>query len=72
LISHLCALGITSPFHYLPLHLSDKGKEFGGKAGDCPVTEDVSNRLLRLPFYNDLTDADLDRVVAGVLSFRIK
>jgi dTDP-4-amino-4,6-dideoxygalactose transaminase len=72
LISHLKALGITSPFHYLPLHLSDKGQEFGGKAGDCPVTEDVSDRLLRLPFYNDLTEADLDRVVAGVLSFRVK
>jgi dTDP-4-amino-4,6-dideoxygalactose transaminase len=72
LISHLKALGITSPFHYLPLHLSDKGKEYGGKAGDCPVTEDVSDRLLRLPFYNDLTEADLDRVVAGVLSFRFK
>ncbi len=72
LISHLKALGITSPFHYLPLHLSDKGKEFGGKAGDCPVTEDVSDRLLRLPFYNDLTEADFDRVVAGVLSFRVK
>ena len=71
LISHLKALGITSPFHYLPLHLSDKGKEFGGKAGDCPVTENVSDRLLRLPFYNDLTEADLDRVVAGVLSFRV-
>ena len=72
LISHLKVLGITSPFHYLPLHLSDKGKEFGGKAGDCPVTEDVSDRLLRLPFYNDLTEEDLDRVVAGVLSFRVK
>jgi dTDP-4-amino-4,6-dideoxygalactose transaminase len=72
LISHLKALGITSPFHYLPLHLSDKGKEFGGKAGDCPVTEDVSDRLLRLPFYNDLTEEDLDRVVTGVLSFRVK
>jgi len=72
LIAHLKALGITSPFHYLPLHLSDKGQEFGGKAGDCPVTEDVSDRLLRLPFYNDLTEADLERVVSGVLSFQVK
>jgi dTDP-4-amino-4,6-dideoxygalactose transaminase len=70
LIAHLRGLGITSPFHYLPLHLSDKGKEFGGKAGDCPVTEDVSDRLVRLPFYNDLTESDLDRVVDGVRSFR--
>lgn len=71
LIAHLKALGIISPFHYVPLHLSVKGKEFGGKAGDCPVTEDVSDRLLRLPFYNDLTEADLARVVSGVLSFRM-
>ncbi|MES2920303.1 MAG: dTDP-4-amino-4,6-dideoxygalactose transaminase [Verrucomicrobiota bacterium] len=72
LIDHLKALGICSPFHYQPLHLSRKGKEFGGKAGDCPVTENVSDRLLRLPFYNDLTGTDLDRVVAGVSSFRVR
>ena len=72
LIAHLKALGIVSPFHYLPLHLSKMGMEFGGKLGDCPVTEDMSDCLLRLPFYNDLTDADLDRVVSDVLSFRVK
>jgi len=72
LIFHLKNLGIISPFHYLPLHLSEKGKEFGGKAGDCPVTEYVTDRLLRLPFYNDLTEEDLDRVVTGILSFRVK
>jgi dTDP-4-amino-4,6-dideoxygalactose transaminase len=71
LIAHLKSLGITSPFHYLPLHLSDKGREYGGKAGDCPVTENVSDRLLRLPFYNDLTVSELERVVAGVHSFRL-
>jgi dTDP-4-amino-4,6-dideoxygalactose transaminase len=72
LIAHLRARGITSPFHYLPLHLSDKGREFGGKAGDCPVTEAVSDRLLRLPFYNDLNEQDLERVITGVLSFQFK
>ena len=69
LIAHLKSLGIVSPFHYLPLHLSQKGLEYGGKPGDCPVTEDVSDRLIRLPLYNDLTGADQDRVIAGVLSF---
>lgn len=69
-IAHLKNLGIVSPFHYLPLHLSDMGRGFGGKAGDCPVTEDVSDRLVRLPFYNDLTDEDLARVTEGVLTFR--
>ena len=70
LIAHLKGLGIVSPFHYLPLHLSDMGLRFGGNAGDCPVTEDMSDRLVRLPFYNDLTEADLLRVTEGVMSFR--
>ena len=69
LIAHLKAQDIISAFHYLPLHLSDMGQKFGGKQGDCPVTEDVSDRLLRLPFYNDLTEADLARVVAAICEF---
>ena len=69
LIAHLKARGILSVFHYLPLHLSGMGQHFGGKKGDCPVTEDVSDRLLRLPFYNDLTEADQERVVGAVREF---
>ena len=69
LIDHLKARGILSVFHYLPLHLSDMGRQFGGAPGDCPVTEDISDRLLRLPFYNDMTEADLADVVAGLWSF---
>lgn len=69
LIAHLKAQDIVSAFHYLPLHLSEMGQKFGGKEGDCPVTEDVSDRLLRLPFYNDLTEADLARVVAAIREF---
>ena len=69
LISHLKARGILSVFHYLPLHLSDMGQKFGGKKGDCPVTEDVSDRLLRLPFYNSLTESEQDSVIEGVRCF---
>ncbi len=69
LIAHLKAQNIISAFHYLPLHLSEMGRKFGGKEGDCPVTEDVSDRLLRLPFYNDLTEADLARVVGAIREF---
>jgi len=58
LIAHLKSQGIMSVFHYVPLHLSDMGKSFGGRAGQCPVTEDVSDRLLRLPFYTHLTESD--------------
>ena len=49
LIMYLRECGIYSVFHYLPLHLSDMGRRFGGKLGDCPVTEKVSDQLVRLP-----------------------
>jgi dTDP-4-amino-4,6-dideoxygalactose transaminase len=69
LIAHLKERGILSVFHYLPLHLSDMGRYFGGKEGDCPVTEDVSDRLLRLPFYNELTEAEQAEVVQAIQAF---
>ena len=69
LIAHLRARNIVSVFHYMPLHLSAMGQRFGGREGDCPVTEDVSDRLLRLPFYNDMQEHDLERVVDAILDF---
>jgi dTDP-4-amino-4,6-dideoxygalactose transaminase len=66
LIDHLKGHGIASVFHYLPLHLSEMGQRYGGKQGHCPVTEDLSDRLLRLPFFNTLTDSDLARIVDAV------
>ncbi|MGH7495044.1 MAG: dTDP-4-amino-4,6-dideoxygalactose transaminase [bacterium] len=69
LIAHLKARGIQSVFHYLPLHLSEMGIRFGGKPGDCPVTENLSDCLLRLPFYNDLTAAEQDRVISAVREY---
>jgi dTDP-4-amino-4,6-dideoxygalactose transaminase len=71
LIDRLKAEGITAVFHYLPLHLSPMGLRFGGRAGDCPVTEAVSDCLLRLPFYNDLTSSDQDAVIRTVTSFAV-
>lgn len=69
LIAHLKARGILSVFHYLPLHLSPMGRSFGGRAGDCPVTEDVSDRLVRLPFFNSLSEDEQDRVIRAVIEF---
>jgi dTDP-4-amino-4,6-dideoxygalactose transaminase len=69
LMAHLKAQGILGVFHYLPLHVSEMGRRLGGKDGDCPVTEDVSDRLLRLPFYNDLSESDQARVVEAVTGF---
>lgn len=70
LLRELRAQGILAVFHYLPLHLSPMGRRFGGREGDCPVTEDVSGRLLRLPFYNDLEPLRQDEVIAAVRRFR--
>jgi dTDP-4-amino-4,6-dideoxygalactose transaminase len=70
LIEFLKARGILSVFHYPPLHLSTMGRKFGGKVGDCPVAEDVSDRLLRLPFYNDLDGEQQARVVDILLGFK--
>jgi dTDP-4-amino-4,6-dideoxygalactose transaminase len=53
----------------LPLHLSDMGRKFGGEPGDCPVTEKVSDQLVRLPFHNALTEEDLERVVEAVREY---
>ncbi|MBI5671256.1 MAG: dTDP-4-amino-4,6-dideoxygalactose transaminase [Chloroflexi bacterium] len=69
LIAHLKAQGILSVFHYLPLHLSDMGQKFGGRAGDYPVTERVSDTLLRLPLYNDLSEADQSQVIEAIHAF---
>ena len=71
-INYLKAQGIQSVFHYLPLHTSAMGQAFGGQPGDCPVTESVSDRLVRLPFYTDMTATDLGRVADAVLHFRPK
>ncbi len=62
-IEHLKSQGILSVFHYLPLHLSPMGREFGGREGDCPVTEDVSYRLVRLPMFYSMTEEEQKAVL---------
>ncbi|MCS6772451.1 MAG: dTDP-4-amino-4,6-dideoxygalactose transaminase [Kiritimatiellae bacterium] len=64
-IARLKQRGILAVFHYLPLHLSDVGRALGGRAGDCPVTEDVSERLLRLPMFAGLSLSEVDEICAA-------
>ena len=68
-ISHLRANHVLAVFHYLPLHLSDMGKQFGGQPGDCAVTERLGDCLVRLPLYNDLSESDQGRVIEAIRSF---
>jgi dTDP-4-amino-4,6-dideoxygalactose transaminase len=70
LIAFLKENGILSAFHYLPLHLSEMGVRFGGKPGDCPVTESVSDRLLRLPFFTSITEEEQAKVVQTLIGFK--
>jgi len=72
LISHLKSASILSVFHYTPLHLSEAGRKFAARESHCPVTEDISGRLLRLPFYNDLSRDDQDHVTTSLKRFRFR
>lgn len=71
-IAHLRERGILAVFHYLPLHTSDMGRQYDGRAGDCPVTEDISDRLFRLPLYFDLTEDDQPEVIETVQAFAVE
>lgn len=62
----LKAAGILSVFHYVPLHTSPMGISFGYRQGEFPVTEDLSGRLLRLPFYNSLSDAEIHLITTTI------
>jgi dTDP-4-amino-4,6-dideoxygalactose transaminase len=69
LIQHLKQQGIQSVFHYVPLHTSAMGQNMGYRTGMFPVAESIADRLLRLPFYHDLTTDDIDEVVHHISQF---
>jgi dTDP-4-amino-4,6-dideoxygalactose transaminase len=69
LFSHLRERGIQAVSHYIPLHLSPMGAEFGGAAGMCPVAERVNEFIVRLPFFTNMTAAEHAQVVAAVRDY---
>jgi dTDP-4-amino-4,6-dideoxygalactose transaminase len=69
LMDHLKSEGILAIFHYLPLHLSPVGRSLGYQEGQLPVTESVSGRLLRLPFYYDLKKEEQAEIVQSIKKF---
>jgi dTDP-4-amino-4,6-dideoxygalactose transaminase len=73
LIRHLDDRGIHATFHYQPLHSAPAGLRYGRPGpGGCPVTDGVSDRLVRLPLFAGLTEGELDRIVEAVLSYRVR
>ena len=51
---------------YMPLHSSPYGLRLGYKPEDLPITEDLGNRITRLPFYTSLADEGLDYVIENM------
>ena len=68
-IVYLRGHGIHAVFHYLPLHLSQMGRRFSGQGGDCPVTESISARRIRLPLYFGLKEEDQQYIIQTVTDF---
>jgi dTDP-4-amino-4,6-dideoxygalactose transaminase len=59
--------GIGTQVHYIPVHLQPYYRnKYGYAVGKCPAAEAYYQRCLSLPLYPDLTDADVQRVIAGV------
>jgi dTDP-4-amino-4,6-dideoxygalactose transaminase len=61
--------GILAVFHYVPLHSSPAGKLYGRISGKLEITERVSESLLRLPLYHEMTNEDIDSVIENIKSF---
>ena len=65
-IEHVAGHGVRTVFHYVPLHSSPAGRRFGRTHGSLDVTDDVSERLVRLPLWLGMTPADVTRVVNAI------
>jgi dTDP-4-amino-4,6-dideoxygalactose transaminase len=69
LIAHLKSRGVHSVFHYVPLHSSPGGKRYGRTAGPLPVTDDIANRLLRLPLFYGLEEEQAAAITTEIAAF---
>lgn len=69
-IDHLRADEIQAVFHYVPLGTSPYGAQSSSQVDTCPVSHDVSERLVRLPLYPDLDESSLHHIVGAVREFR--
>ena len=68
-IAHLAAHSMQAVFHYVPLSTSPMGERFGASPGDCPVAEDVSARLVRLPFFTGMSEDEQATILEAIQQF---
>ncbi|WP_127936311.1 dTDP-4-amino-4,6-dideoxygalactose transaminase [Nonomuraea polychroma] len=72
LIGHLAEEGVQATFHYQPLHTAPAGVRYGRvAAGGCPVSEQIAERLIRLPLFAGLAEMDVARVIEAVRAFEV-
>jgi len=71
-IKHLNKRNIKAVFHYQALHNSPMGLKLGGKPGQCPISEKMSDQLVRLPFYNGLTELELEYICDSIKQFKMR
>ncbi len=69
LIEFLKKRGILSVFHYIPLHSSPAGKKYGRYKNELPTTDRISDTLLRLPLYYELSFEEQSKVISFILEF---
>jgi dTDP-4-amino-4,6-dideoxygalactose transaminase len=69
LIAHLKGLGILPVFHYVPLHSAPAGKKYGRVSGAMRQTDELSERLLRLPLFYEMSTDDIARVCSAIHEF---
>jgi dTDP-4-amino-4,6-dideoxygalactose transaminase len=69
LIRYLKERGIYAVFHYVPLHSSPAGEKYGRVSGSMRVTDEVSERLVRLPLYYEMKDEEIDMVGEAIREF---
>jgi dTDP-4-amino-4,6-dideoxygalactose transaminase len=72
LIAHLKAQDIHPVFHYVPLHSSPAGRKYGRASGSMAITDDISERLLRLPLHYEMTEVEVLRISEEVSQFLIR
>lgn len=68
-IDYMDSKGVMAVFHYQPLHLSRSGRNWLKEGSSFPVSEQVSDGLVRLPLFSGLSDSDVTRVVEAVKSY---
>ncbi len=69
LISFMKARGISTVFHYVPLHTAPAGKKYGEFVGEDRFTTKESERLVRLPLFYGMKEVDVERVIYEICCF---